>query len=244
MIQIAGMPFRPNELNVGSLEKEIIQQMSDNRFLYSYPSIHVFLFELDLRKNIIESSRDMSNSQSLFTIFQYARCNDTYWQLTNTGGFLLKPNATPADAILDIYNNSSQYAFECATACIIVFYHAVLKSIGKPLFNSFFRSIYLYSWHSDPDLGISTSYGDQILPGDVVYFKNPDFSPNTPWYRGINAVTMNDGNFFGHGLRIKTAEELIEFLNTQRRPDGVQSAYLTRLVTSPSFQRLSGLLFY
>lgn len=244
MIQIAGMPFRPNELNVGSLEKEIIQRMTDNQVLYSYPSIHVLLFELGLRKNIIESSKDMSNSQALFTIFQYARCNDTYWQLTKAGGFLLKPTVSPADAILDIYNNSSKYAFECATACIIVLYHAVLKSIGTPLFNSLFRYIYLYSWHSDPDLGISTYYRDHILPGDVVYFENPDFNVNTPWYRGINAVAVNDGSFFGHGFRIKTAEELIEFLNTQRRPDSDRSAYLTRLVTSPSFQRLSGLLFY
>lgn len=241
MIHVSGMPFQPNELNVGSMEKVIIQRMSDTRVLYSYPSIHELLFELNLRKNIIESARVMNNSQAVFTTFQYAQCNDTYWKLTKAGGFLLKPNVSPSDAILDIYQNSSQYAFECATACIIVFYHAVLKNIGKPLFNSLFQDIYLYSWHAEPDLGIYTYYANHFLPGDVVYFMNSDFNPKTSWYRGVNAVAMSDGKFFGHGFGIKTAEEMIEFLNKQRRPESDQSAYLTRLVTNPSFQRLSGL---
>jgi protein-glutamine gamma-glutamyltransferase len=242
MIQVSGMPFQPNELNVGSTEKVIIQRMSKSGTLYSYPSIHELLFELILRKNIIESARLMSNSQAVFTIFQYAQCNDTNWLLTKAGGFLLKKtNVSPSDAILDIYKNSSLYAFECATACIIVFYNAVLQSIGKPLFNSLFQEIYLYSWHADPDLGIYTYNADHFSPGDVVYFMNPDFNPKTSWYRGVNAVAMSDGKFFGHGIGIKTAKEMIEFLNTQRRPESNQSAYLTRLVTNPSILHLSKL---
>ncbi|MGG3890840.1 protein-glutamine gamma-glutamyltransferase [Metabacillus fastidiosus] len=241
MIQVSGMPFQPNSLNVGSIEKAIIKQMSDTPVVYSYPSIHALSFELNLRKNIIESAKAMSNSQATFTIFQYAKCNHTYWNLTKAGGFLLKPNVNPSDAIMDIYQNSSQYAFECATACIIIFYHAVLKEIGKRLFNSFFQNIYLYSWHADPDLGVYTYYANRFLPGDVVYFKNPDFNRKTPWYRGENAVAMSNGEFFGHGLGIRTTEEMIGFLNKQRRPGSNQSAYLTKLVTNPSFQRLSGL---
>ena len=241
MIQVSGMPFQPTELNVGSTEKVIIQRMLKARTLYSYPSIHELLFELSLRKNIIESARVMNNSQAVFTTFQYAQCNDTYWTLTKAGGFLLKTNVSPSDAILDIYKNSSLYAFECATACIIVLYNAVLQSIGKPLFNSLFQEIYLYSWHADPDLGIYTYYANHFSPGDVVYFMNPDFHPKTSWYRGVNAVSMSDGKFFGHGIGIKTAEEMIEFLNKQRRPESNQSAYLTRLVTNPSIHRLTEL---
>lgn len=241
MIQISGRLFQPNELNVGSLQKVIVKQMLDSQVIYSYPSTYELLFELNLRVNIIESASEMNKSKAVFTTFQYAQCNDSYWNLTNTGGFMLKPNVSPSDAILDIYENSSQYAFECATACIIAFYHAVLKSIGKSLFNSLFHGIYLYSWHSDTDLGIYTFYGNHFLPGDVVYFRNPDFNPKTSWYRGLNAVKMSDGKYFGHGIGIKTTEDMIEFLNKQRRPDGKQSAYLTRLVTNPSFQHLSGL---
>jgi protein-glutamine gamma-glutamyltransferase len=243
VLQVSGVPFNPYELNVGSIEKMIIQQMAETAVLYSYPSIQELLFELTLRKNIIESGSEMNNSQAVFTTFQYAKCNDTYWTLTSAGGFLLKPIVSPSDAILDIYKNSSQYAFECATACIIVFYHSVLKSIGKSLFNSLFQNIYLYSWHADLDLGINTYYANHFLPGDVVYFRNPDFNPETSWYRGVNAVAMNDGGFFGHGIGILTAEKMIEFLNKQRRSGSSQSAYLTSLVTNPSFQRLSGLSF-
>lgn len=239
MIQISGMPFQPNVLNPGSIENEIIQKMSNTQVLYSFPSINELLYELTLRKNIIESARELNNSEAEFTTFQHSYANNTYWKVTNTGGFLLQPNVSPADAILDIYINSSQYAFECATSCIIVFYHAVLKSIGKPLFNSLFQNLYLYSWHADPDLGNYTYIGEHILPGDVVYFKNPDYNPKTSWYRGVNAVTMSDGTFFGHGVGIKTAQEMIEFLNKYRRPDSSQSAYLTRLITNPSFWHLS-----
>ncbi|GAA0346438.1 protein-glutamine gamma-glutamyltransferase [Bacillus carboniphilus] len=244
MIHVTGMPFQPKELNVGNLEQVIAQKMLDSHVLYSYPSKNDLLFELNLRKNIIESARLMNNSEAEFNTFENARCNDNYWKLTSAGGFLLKPNATPSDAILDIYKNSSLYAFECATACIIIFYHAVLKSIGRPLFNYAFQDIYLYSWHADPDLGISTDYSDHFLPGDVVYFNNPDFSPQTPWYRGLNAVLMDDGKYFGHGFSIMTAEEVIDFLNQKRRPDSSEPAYLTRLRTKPSFDRLSGLTTY
>ena len=84
-----------------------------------------------------------------FEIFANARCNPKYWDLTGVGGFQLKPDVRPSDAIQDIYNNSSLYAFECATAKVIIFYHAVLNSIGEELFNQYFKNLYLYSWHFD-----------------------------------------------------------------------------------------------
>ncbi|WP_078549149.1 protein-glutamine gamma-glutamyltransferase [Litchfieldia alkalitelluris] len=241
MIQVSGMPLQPNELTVGSTEKAIIQRMQDTPTLYSYPSIRELLFEITLRKNIIDSALLMNSSKATFTTFQYAHCNTTFWQLTTAGGFLLKPNVNPSDGILDIYQSSSKYSFECATACMIIFYHAVLKSIGKPLFNTFFKNIYLYSWHADYDLGIYTYNSDHFLPGDVVYFMNPDVNPSTSWYRGENAVLLDNSKYFGHGIGINTADEIVEFLNKQRRPESKQSAYLTRLVTNPSFGHISGL---
>ena len=42
------------------------------------------------------------------------------------------------------------------TAKVIIYYHAVLNSIGEYLFNQLFQNLYLYSWHSDPDLGIQS----------------------------------------------------------------------------------------
>ncbi len=239
MIQISGVPFQPNEnWQLGSMEKTMIQQMQNASFLYSYYSEYELLFELQVRKNIIQSAKEMNNSQAVFTTFVYARCNPRYWQLTRGGGFLLRPDVQPADAILDIYRNSSLYAFECATAIPIIYYHAILNSIGSHLFNSLFRDLYLYSWHTDTDLGINTFYSNHFLPGDVLYVNNPDFDRRTPHFRGVNAVLLNDGTLFGHGFNIRTSEEMIQILNEKRKPGSHQSAYITKLVTRPSFKYL------
>ncbi|WP_416151727.1 protein-glutamine gamma-glutamyltransferase [Salipaludibacillus sp. HK11] len=239
MIQIMGVPFQLNSMwNLGSSEKSIIQYMYKAPVLYSYPSNDEFLFEINLRTRIIESAEDMNESQMEFTIFEYARCNSKYWNLTELGGFLLRHDVRPSDAIEDIYKSSSLYAFECATACIIIFYHAILKSIGDHLFNLIFQNLYLYSWHSDPDLELDTFYADHFLPGDVVYFNNPDFNLNTSWFRGENAVVLSDDSFFGHGIGIRTAEQMIQSLNEYRQPQSNQSAYLTDSITRPSFRNL------
>lgn len=240
MIQISGVPFQLNESwQLGRVEKTIIQQMQKAPVFYSYYSVGEFLFEIKVRKNIIKSANEMNQSQAVFTTFAYARCNTRYWQLTRAGGFLLRPDVRPSDAILDIYRNSSLYAFECATAIPIIYYHAILNSIGSYLFNLLFRNLYLYSWHTDTDLGIVTFYSNHFIPGDVLYFNNPDFHPNTPQFRGVNAVLLNDGRYFGHGFNIRTAEEMIQILNEKRKPNSRQSAYLTRLVTRPSFNYLA-----
>nr|WP_308017500.1 protein-glutamine gamma-glutamyltransferase [Alkalihalobacillus deserti] len=166
-----------------------------------------------------------------FTIFENARCNPSSWTLTYAGGFLLRSGVKPSDAILDIYRNGSLYAFECATAIIIIYYQAILKSIGRRRFDAIFQNLYLYSWHTDPNLELDSFYSNRFLPGDVVYFNNPDFYPNTPWYRGENAVVLSDGTFFGHGLGIMTAEQMIQFLNSQRFPESTQPAYLANVIT-------------
>ncbi|KAA0547063.1 protein-glutamine gamma-glutamyltransferase [Bacillus sp. BGMRC 2118] len=238
MIQVAGMSLDPMTLNVNNLERDILIRMTESPGFYSFPSIRELQFDLTLRQNTIESSNEMNSSEAAFTTFQYATCNETYWTLTPAGGFLVKPNVRPSDAILDIYQNSSQYAFECATACMIVYYKAVLRSVGRRQFDMFFQNIYLYSWNGDADLGIQTSAANHFVPGDVVYFNNPEFHPASPWYRGVNAVAMTDNKFFGHGFGILSAEELLNFLNTFRRPTSRQPAYLTNLVTRltlPSF---------
>jgi protein-glutamine gamma-glutamyltransferase len=241
MIQIAGRNFQQvSSLNLGSVEKEIAKSMADATVVYSYPSNNDFLFELKYRKNMIESARQMSEGKAVFTTFAYAACNPAYWELTRAGGFLLKDGVNPSDAIRDIFSNSTLYAFECATACVIIYYHAVLNSIGSADFNAIFQDLYLYSWHADPDLGIHTFYGDHILPGDVVYFNNPDYSPENPWYRGVNAVVMGDGQYFGHGLGVMSDTEIIEFLNKMRKEESNRTASLSNLITRLSFNSAAG----
>jgi len=239
MIQVFGMNILPSQLwPAGSTESEIIKEMQEDPNIYYYGSIDELAFELKLRKNIISSAIAMNQSEAKFELFSTSRCNPEYWNLTRTGGFQLRPDVLPSDAIEDIYKNSSLYGFECATAKMIIYYHAVLKSIPKQLFNRLFQNIYLYSWHADSDLGIVSRDIDHYLPGDVVYFNNPDFDPEKHWWRGENAVVLDDGTFFGHGLGIRTAEDIIEHLNSMRKPGSTISAYRTNSITRPSFRYL------
>ncbi|KHF41625.1 protein-glutamine gamma-glutamyltransferase [Halalkalibacter okhensis] len=240
MIQIMGMPFQLNELgNISNTERMIIQRMYEDPTTYSYSSVDEFLFEINARKNVIDSSISMNDSEMEFTVFEYARCNPQYWYLTEMGGFLLRQDVRPSEAIQDIYRNSSLYAFDCSTACVIIYYHAILNSIGDQNFNLIFPNLYLYSWHADSDLGLHNVYTNYFIPGDVVYFNNPDFHPDIHWLRGENAVVLGDDTFFGHGFGIMTAQQMIETLNENRRPQSTQSAYLLNSITRPNFIHLA-----
>ena len=242
MIQLSGMPFQQSEQwSSGSIERMIIQLMMEDTVVYSYQSIDELSFELTVRKNIIVSAKAMSQSDVQFEPFINSRCHPEYWQLTSNGGFMQRQGVKPSDAIKDIYKNSSQYAFECATAMLIIYYHAVLNVLGESLFNQYFQSIYLYGWFADPDLGINVTYTTHFLPGDIIYFKNPDFDPQTPYWRGENAVVLEDDMYFGHGVGIQTAEEMIDALNQVRKPGTNQSASLTNVVARPSFNYLAKL---
>ena len=242
MIRISGLPFQQSDMwPSGSIENYIIQQMIADTITYNYQSIGELSFELKLRKNIILSAKTMSQSGVSFERLADSRCNPRYWNLTSSGGFMLKYGLKPSDAIQDIFTNGTKYGFECATAMIIIYYHAVLNVLGETLFNQLFQNIYLYSWHADSDLGIYSTYSTHYLPGDIVYFNNPDFNPQTPYWRGENAVVLGDGTYFGHGLGIKTANQMIQALNQTRKQGSNQTAYLTNIVTKPSFKHLAKL---
>lgn len=242
MIQVSGRPFQSDDMwPPRSVERIILQRMRESPDVYSYESMDELAFELRVRKNIIASAKAMNYSGVQFEPFSRSRCNPRYWQLTSVGGFRLKPGVPPADAIEDIYRNGFLYAFECATAILIIYYHAVLNSIDRRLFNQLFQHLYLYSWHADPDLDIQSIESDYFLPGDVVYFNNPDFHPSASWWRGENAVVLENGAFFAHGIGIRSASQIIMGLNRRRRPGSTQPAHLMGIVTRPSFKHLSRL---
>ncbi|MBB6445300.1 protein-glutamine gamma-glutamyltransferase [Bacillus benzoevorans] len=242
MIQLLGRPFSSSDVwPVGSVERKIVQGMIDDPIVYPYRTIEELRFELKLRKNIIASSRAMNQSDVDFEIFSTARCNPNFWILTGAGGFLLRDDVYPSEAILDIYKNSSLYGFECATAKVILLYHAVLTTIGKTLFNRYFQNLYLYSWHNDPDLGLKPIPTSHFLPGDIVYFNNPEVDPSTIWWRGENAVLLEDGKFFGHGLGIMTSQEIINYLNKMRKPGSNISAYMLNSAARPSYSHLANI---
>ncbi|GEN52640.1 protein-glutamine gamma-glutamyltransferase [Halobacillus faecis] len=240
MIQVSGMPFQPSDSwKADSTEMTIIEALQKTPNVYSFSSEKELLFEVKSRKNIISSAKEMDEGESTFATFRTARCNPEYWQRTTAGGFLLKRQVSPASAIRDIFSNSDLYKFECATACVINFYHGLLKTMGASSFSTLFPNLYLYSWHTDDDVGLYSFFANHYIPGDVVYFNNPDVNPTTPWFRGVNAIAIGNEEFFGHGFSIRTEDKMIEGLNTKRKPDSQQSSYLSGLITRPSFQPLA-----
>ena len=242
MIQISGKPLQQNDIGLTSnTQNMIVKLMLESPLVYEYQTLEDLSFELKLRENITLSAQMMYRSGAQFAVFENSRCNPRYWLLTNVGGFQLKQDVKPSEAILDIFRNGSHYAFECAGAMLIIYYHAALNLIGEFSFNQLFSNIYIYSWNSDPDLGLGSSYLDVFLPGDIVYFNNPDFDPRGPNWRGENAVVLGNGLYFGHGPGIVRAEQIIKGLNGLRKPRAKQSAYLMNIVVRPSFKNLKKL---
>lgn len=102
-----------------------------------------------------------------------------------------------------------------------------------------FSNLLLYDWHVDEDLGIKTKKGEDYLPGDCLYFKNPDFDPQTPQWQGENTIYLGNGLHYGHGIGIKTKEEIIDTLNRKRKRNATKSAYLLPQTTRVNFIYLS-----
>ncbi|RKP54083.1 protein-glutamine gamma-glutamyltransferase [Cohnella endophytica] len=207
---------------------------------YSYPSVQYLRFEMALRAAIVAAADTLSNSGLRFANFDKAQCNERLWKLTDEGGFRIKDDSTPAAGIRDIFANGSKYATECSTASVIVLYKGVLDSIRETDFNNLFSGLLLYDWETDDNLGLNTQTGiKDSYPGDLLYFNNPDFSPDTPEWRGENVVKIGDDSYYGHPFGIVPAKKIIHGLNQNRRPGSNQSAYLTEDVTQPGYLYLS-----
>lgn len=239
MIQI-GNQFPSEGANIAEspVQNTILTQMRQSQTVYRYEQAGQLQFELRLRELITANSVQLYRSGVSYATFEQSRCNPAFWELTPRGGFLLKPGVLPSDAIQDIYRNGAMYAFECATAMVIVLYKAVLDVLGPPVFNRLFESILLWAWQYDKDLGLHTARRPDVLPGDIVYFKNPDVDPATPEWQGENAIVMPDGTYYGHGIGITSAQAIISALNANRRPGAQRPAYLTDQVTRPNYRYL------
>ncbi|RKD31179.1 protein-glutamine gamma-glutamyltransferase [Thermohalobacter berrensis] len=249
MIIIAGNRFDPTSLisqyPPNSIEVKIIRKLSTSQTVYNYESLEQLTFEIKLRINIIKASKDLYRSRFSFKVFRESTCNPEFWERTNEGGFLLKDGVSPLNAINDIYINSYMYGTECATAMVIVFYKAVIDVYPKELFDRTFQRIYLMNWHHiDRDLGVNLYRNiTDYIPGDCLYIKNPDVDPETPYWQGENAIDLGDGYYYGHGIGIKTIEEMIRILNNFRREGATESAYLTNTATRPDFKHLSNIYY-
>jgi len=230
------------QMNLTGLEQQILRMKQDSAAQYRYDSIADLHFELATRAKIVEAARDLYNSGADFATFENSRGNPNYWVRLSNGGLQQRSDVTPADAIRDIFQNGHKYAFECATAMVITLYKGVLDMIGDQVFNTYFANLLLYDWKYDNDLRINSISGAEAFPGDVLYFKNPDFDPSTPEWQGENAILLPDGSYFAHGMGIVSGDDIIHALNRKRKPGSTTSAYLMDDVDSLDFaytQKLS-----
>lgn len=225
----------------GSSEWQIVDMMAGNDGVYSFPSMDSLQFEIKSRKEVVNASEKLYNSFFSFKIFKDSICNTQYWDRAQEGGFLLKRDANPHEAIRDIHKNSKLYGTECATAIVIVFYLALVEVLPAELFDRLFANIYLMDWkYLDQDLGVRTYRGvKNALPGDCLYFKNPDVNPDTPEWQGENAIKLLNDYYYGHGIGIKKSEGIIRDLNRNRRYGSETSAYLMDQIVKPDYRYLA-----
>lgn len=226
----------------GRFAPVIFKTMVESQEIFAYPSRKELNFEIKLRNETIEASYALQASGVSFATFYYSQCNDYYWTLTGDGGFELKPGIQSSEAIRDIFVNGEAYAFECATAMMIIFYKALIETIPKERFNEVFQHLYLWDWQNHPFFPLrNVPRVGSGIPGDVRYFKNPDVSPQTPQWQGENAVDLSNGQFYGHGIGIMPADQIIAELNKYRRPNAMVSAFLMNNATRPNYLALSAL---
>ncbi|NLY18753.1 MAG: protein-glutamine gamma-glutamyltransferase [Clostridiaceae bacterium] len=229
----------------GSTKWQIAKMITENDAVYSYPSMKFLEFELDARKELVNASERLNNSFFSFRLFKDSMCNANYWDRTREGGFRLKKEVKPHEAVRDIYKNSRLYGTECATAIVIVFYMALVEVLPPELFDNLFSDIYLMDWkYLDKDLGVHTYRNVRnALPGDCLYFKNPDVNPDTPEWQGENVIMLLNGYYYGHGIGIKTSNEILRDLNRNRAYGSETPAYLMDQIVKPDFIYLASRYF-
>ncbi|HEX7065767.1 MAG TPA: protein-glutamine gamma-glutamyltransferase [Bacillales bacterium] len=243
MIDISGASIGLGAINEQWLAlpvtREIVDTMRQSRTVYRFASPEQLSFRLAMGANIVEAAHLLNRSGVSFATFYDSRCNERFWNLTPNGGFRLKNGVEPAVALNDIFRNGPMYAFECATAMVMVMYKATLDSIGEASFNRLFSNLFLWDWEFDDDLGISWETPADYFPGDVRYFKNPDVNPLHIEWQGENVIAMGNGLYFGHGIGIRPAGAIIEGLNRRRKPGADESAFLMDEAGRPAFRHLA-----
>lgn len=232
------------EYQRGSIQQRTLDLMTEGDDLYSYESLDELRFELELRAATVQASKDLLKSGLGFEVFRETFCNTDYWKREQDGGFSLRRDVSPAAAIRDIYENGRKYGTECATAMQIVYYKALLDALGEEKFNKNFGKMYLMNWHGleseISEVGRIHPVSD-FLPGDRLYFKNPQVNPKTPQWQGENVIDLGDGTFYGHGVGRLPAETIIKALNRNRRPGATEEAYQMQAAGRPDFTKLYAL---
>ncbi|UQZ59533.1 protein-glutamine gamma-glutamyltransferase [Bacillus subtilis] len=233
MIIVSGQLLRPQDIENWQIDQNLnplLKEMIETPVQFDYHSIAELMFELKLRMNIVAAAKTLHKSGAKFATFLKTYGNTTYWRVSPEGALELKYRMPPSKAIRDIAENGPFYAFECATAIVIIYYLALIDTIGEEKFNASFDRIILYDWHYEK-LPIYTETGHHFFLGDCLYFKNPEFDPQKAQWRGENVILLGEDKYFAHGLGILNGQQIIDKLNSFRKKGALQSAYLLSQAT-------------
>ena len=189
------------------LEKEIIYSMLLSTEALIYPTYEEFVSAVNIRLNIVK------NSKNSFLKFD---CNSIdrpieYWIYNNEKGFILKEDKSLVKGLRESLipsNNNKGYSFSCRRATEYIFLLSLveeLEKINKSLYNKIedrcknkaikedeFENIFLtvYASYEKP---LPILY---FIPGDRVYFKNPDYkTSNILGYEGSWMIYLGNNKF-------------------------------------------------
>jgi len=244
MIKIAGIQTSSDKIVLtapnDAVLKEIVNTLSNSTNAYDYSSMEELQFELKLRRSLVTYADKLARGYFSFEVFTKSKCNPAFWDRTGEGGFQLKSGVLPSAAIRDIFENTPKYATECSTAMVIIYLRSLLDVMTEEQFNKLYSDIYLMNWqHLDSDLIlIDVDQTPDKIPGDAGYFKNPDVNPLTPEWQGENVFYLGNDMYYGHGVGIKTPDQIIKDLNKNRIKDSNTPAYLMDFARRPDFKTL------
>jgi protein-glutamine gamma-glutamyltransferase len=176
-----------------------------------------------IQLGVVSAARQFADAGVSFagTDADYA-VNKSLWWMGYGGRMGVRAGVKPSDAINDIFKNGDQYGMECATATMVILHKAILDRIGPEDFDQAFARLKLFRWtDKDTDFQETERVGKLpgFVPGDHTYFKNPDFAPEHSAWQGENVIYLGNGEYFGHGVGIADEKQIVEMLNSLRKPN-------------------------
>jgi protein-glutamine gamma-glutamyltransferase len=197
---------------------------------------------------IMGAARDLAAARPAFELIKNHRFAPSHWETIGNGSFQVKAGVSPSEALMDIFQNTDAYGFECATAMVIVYYKAMLDLIGAERFDAVCGDLQIGPWVMEDDLrglrdtdGSSFEEADaarraELRPGDYTYFKNWDVSDEgrAAGWQGENVIYLGrDANgteqYYGHPFGVSTEDHIVEYLNRHRNPDSTRTSSMLEL---------------
>jgi protein-glutamine gamma-glutamyltransferase len=201
--------------------------------------------DLVFRHNVVEAAFALAQSGATFSgSHRTDKVNKKLWTMGYGGRMQVRkflPEGKfgkPSEALNDIFKNGSQYAFECATAMMVIYHKAILDHVGADAFDQMFtepRNLAFFRWSIEDD-----DYSDikklkmkpmPLHPGSHYYFKNPDASAENSAFGGENVIYLGDGKYYAHGIHgadgtyIVTEQEITHTLAALRRRGATEKPY-------------------